>query len=82
VACTGRLASRARGTAIIRRLARSRTRGWLPSPGAHPARIAREIEGLRQWAGSNCRMAAELEATEPSAEADSIAGRRARMVDV
>ena len=43
---------------------------------------AREIEGLRQWAGSNCRMAAELEATEPSAEADSIAGRRARMVDV
>jgi len=43
---------------------------------------AREIEALRQWAATNCRLAAELETAEQAAESDGIASRRARMVDL
>lgn len=41
----------------------------------------REIEALRQWATTHCRLAA-AETAEPVAETDGIASRRARLVDV
>ncbi len=43
---------------------------------------ARDVEALRQWAATNCRLAAELETAEQAAESDGIASRRARMVDL
>jgi hypothetical protein len=43
---------------------------------------AREIETLRLWAASNCRPAAEAESAEPTTEGDTLAQRRARMVDL
>ena len=43
---------------------------------------AREIATLRQWSETNCRQAAEAETAEPDAQTDTVAGRRARMVDL
>ncbi len=43
---------------------------------------AREIAALRQWAETNCRQAAEPETAGSDARADTVAGRRARMVDL
>jgi SpoVK/Ycf46/Vps4 family AAA+-type ATPase len=43
---------------------------------------ARDVATLRQWATTNCRQAAEAETAEADAPIDTIAGRRARMVDL
>ena len=43
---------------------------------------ARDVAALRQWAATNCRQAAEAETAEASAPTDTVAGRRARMVDL
>ncbi len=43
---------------------------------------ARDMESLRQWASTNCRMAALAETAEVVAESEGIAGRRARLVDL
>jgi hypothetical protein len=45
---------------------------------------AREIETMRLWVATNCRLAAEPETPEllAEAESDSLADRRVRMVDL
>jgi hypothetical protein len=47
----------------------------------HLLRAAREIEAMRQWAATHCRLAAESEKDAPET-ADSLTDRRVRMVDL
>ncbi|MCM8611557.1 hypothetical protein [Accumulibacter sp.] len=43
---------------------------------------ARQMETLRQWAATNCRMAAATESDEAAGEQDGLSSRRARLVDL
>ena len=43
---------------------------------------AKEIEAMRQWAATNCRLAADPETPEQAIEGDSLTDRRVRMVDL